>query len=103
MVDIPVFMIAAFTVHDAAAYRLYEKGFFPILRKHGGSFVTLDDRAVTLEGSSPGGRIVMFSFPSETAARGWYDDPDYQRLSQHRRAGTEGNFLTIVHGLPPRA
>ena len=40
----PVHFIAHFTVTDAEGYRVYEKGFFPILREHGGRFVTYDDR-----------------------------------------------------------
>ena len=40
---------------------------------------------------------------SEAAARAWYDDPDYQQLSEHRRASTDLKFLTMVHGLPPRS
>jgi uncharacterized protein (DUF1330 family) len=101
--DLPVYMIANLEVVDADRYREYEKGFFPLLKKHGGSFVTFDDRIETLEGESPPpGRLVIFRFPSETAARGWYDDPEYQALSEHRRAGTKLQFLTMVHELPPR-
>ncbi len=104
MSDVPVFVIANFTVHDADTYRVYEKGFFPILKRHGGSFHTYDDSPVTFEGGSPReGRMVIFQFPSEQAATQWYNDPDYQALSEHRRAGTELQFITMVHGLPPRA
>ena len=39
---------------------------------------------------------------SEEKARAWYNDPDYQALSEHRRAATKLNFLTLVHGLSPR-
>ena len=46
--------------------------------------------------------MVMFTFPSEAHAVAWYNDPDYQALSEHRRAGTELKFLTMVHGLPHR-
>lgn len=46
--------------------------------------------------------MVIFRFPSEQAARDWYADPDYQALSEHRRAGTSMEFLTLVHGLPSR-
>ena len=65
--------------------------------------VTFDDETVTFEGTAPPpGRLVIFRFPSEDAARAWYDDPDYQALSEHRRAGTTLQFLTMVHGLAPR-
>lgn len=103
MSDAPAFMIANLVVEDAARYRQYEKGFFPILQKHGGEFFTFDDAPDTVEGvAPPEGRLVIFKFPSEAAARAWYQDPDYQALSEHRRAATTLNFLTLVHGLPTR-
>ncbi|KPK52632.1 MAG: hypothetical protein AMJ63_08780 [Myxococcales bacterium SG8_38_1] len=103
MSDVPVYMIANFVVHDADTYRKYEKGFFPILKRHGGEFFTYDDNHATFEGDSPReGRLVLFKFPNEQAARDWFDDPEYQAISEHRRAGTSMRFLTMVHGLPPR-
>ena len=39
----PVHFIAHFTVNDPDGYRRYEQGFFPILKAHGGRFVTYDD------------------------------------------------------------
>ena len=103
MSDVPVYMIANLEVDDLDRYREYEKGFFPILKKHGGAFITYDDGIATLEGSAPPkGRLVIFSFPSEAAARNWYDDSEYQQLSEHRRAASRLVFLTMVHGLPPR-
>lgn len=99
----PVHVMANFTVHDAAKYRVYEKGFFPILKRHGGQFITLDDNSTTFEGSAPPeGRVVLFKFPNAEAATAWYNDPDYQALSDHRRAGTELKFLTMLHAIPGR-
>tara|TARA_R110002033_G_scaffold8406_6_gene28915 strand:+ start:866 stop:1180 length:315 start_codon:yes stop_codon:yes gene_type:complete len=103
MTEQPVHVIANLTVQDAAKYREYEKGFFPILKKHGGEFITFDDDSVTFEGTSPPqGRVVLLKFPNHDAATAWYNDPDYQTLSAHRRAGTTLNFLTMVHSIPPR-
>lgn len=103
MSDVPVYVVANLHITDAAAYRQYEKGFFPLLKKYGGEFITYDDAAFTLEGTSPRtGRVILFKFPSEAQARSWYADPDYQALSEHRRAGTQLDFLTIVRGQPPR-
>lgn len=104
MSDVPAYMIANFEIEDAESYRKYEKGFFPILKRYDGTFFTYDDNSVTLEGEDgPPGRVVMFQFPSEEKARAWYADPDYQALSEFRRAGTRLRFITLVHGLPPRA
>ena len=103
MSNTPVFMIANLCVENAAEYRLYEKGFFPILKRHAGEFLTFDDKSETFEGSSPvSGRVIIFKFPTEANARAWWEDPDYQALSAHRREGTDTRFLTLVHGLPPR-
>ena len=104
MTDTPVYMVVNLSeITDAAAYRTYEKGFFPLLKKHGGEFVTFDDQHETFEGvAPPTGRMIIFKFPSEAAAKAWYADPEYQALSEHRRAGTVLNHLTLVHGLPPR-
>ena len=101
--EVPVYMLVNLVVHDAAEYRKYEKGFFPLLKRHSGEFITFDDRPQTLEGSAPrSGRVIIFKFPSEDQATRWYADPDYQALSAHRRAGTKTEFLTMVRGLPPR-
>ena len=102
MSDVPVFVVANFNVHDPTEYRKYEKGFFPILKRYGGEFFTYDDHTHTFEGTAREGRMVLFRFPSEDAARSWYADPEYQAISEHRRAGTDMQFLTMVHGLPPR-
>ena len=103
MSDIPVYIIANLVIHDKDEYLKYEKGFFPLLKKHGGSFITFDDSIKHLEGTEPRpGRIIIFQFPSEAVADTWYNDPEYQALSEHRRAGTELKSLTMVHNLPPR-
>ena len=103
MAEVPVYLVVNLKIEDTGPYREYEKGFFPILMKHGGSFITYDDNPITLEGDAPRqDRMIIFSFPSEAAAKGWYDDSEYQALSEKRRAGTQLEFLTMVHGLPPR-
>ena len=103
MTDIPVYMVVNLIVTDADTYRKYEKGFFPLLKKYQGEFVTYDDQPIHLEGTAPrSGRIIIFRFPSEQAAKDWYDDVDYQAISEFRRAGTKMEFLTLVHGLPQR-
>ncbi len=104
MHEVGVYMIANLAVHDAEQYRKYEKGFFPILKRFGGEFVTFDDKHETFEGTDPlQGRVIIFKFPSEKAARDWYHDDEYQALSEFRRSGTVLKSLTLVHELPPRS
>ena len=103
MSEVGVYMIANLTVNDADEYRKYEKGFFPILKKFGGEFITFDDNHETLEGIDPlEGRVIIFKFPSEKAAKNWYNDAEYQALSEFRRSGTVLKALTLVHELALR-
>ena len=53
MSDVPVYMLANLVVTDADEYRVYEKGFFWILKRFGGQFITFDDKPLTLEGIAP--------------------------------------------------
>lgn len=96
-------MVVNLKVTDTEAYRTYEKGFFGFLKTYGSQLLTFDDKPVTLESDAPReGRMIIFSFPSEKAAKDWYADPGYQALSEHRRAGTQLEFLTLVHAMPAR-
>lgn len=93
-----VHVIGNITVNDAGRYQEYEKGFFPILKRHGGELLTYDDHSLTFEGDAPpNGRLIILKFPDQAAAESWYHDPEYQTLSAHRRASTQLHFLTMVH------
>ena len=103
MSDTPAYFVANLVIENSQEYRNYEKGFFPLLKKHGGELITFDDNIETMEGSAPlDGRVIILKFPSEAAARAWWQDPGYQALSGHRRSGTDTRFLTLVHGQAPR-
>ena len=100
---VEVYMVVNLEIEDPDNYRNYEKGFFPMLKKHSGRFVTFDDTVEHLEGHTPvKGRIIIFAFPSEEKAKEWFNDPEYQELSKIRRSSTSITSLTMVKGLPPR-
>jgi uncharacterized protein (DUF1330 family) len=101
--SIPIYIIVNLKITNAEEYKIYEKGFFPFLKKHNGSFITFDDSPVCLEGNQPAqfDRVIMFSFPSEEDADNWWTDPEYQELSKHRRAGGEIT-LQRIKGMAPR-
>lgn len=95
----PVHFIAHFTITDADKYRVYEKGFFPLLKAHNGTFVTYDDNANVLEGDTAAGRTVIIQFESEAACLAWWNSPDYRELATHRHAGTRTHSISIVHAM----
>lgn len=104
MSDSPVYVLANLVIEDSERYREYEKGFFPLLKRHEGKLITFDDNSIDLEKGevSLSGRFVLFSFPSEEKAFQWYEDPEYRALSEHRHASTKTQFLRLIHGMPSR-
>jgi uncharacterized protein (DUF1330 family) len=42
---------------------------------------------------------VLIEFPDEAAFHEWADSPDYQRISEDRRAGAD-TLALLVQGLP---
>jgi uncharacterized protein (DUF1330 family) len=103
MAKVPVYMIVNLKINNSDEYRIYEKGFFPFLKKHNGSFITFDDSPECLEGTKPiqFDRVIIFSFPSEKDADNWWNDDGYQELSKHRRTSTD-IMLQKVKGMLPR-
>jgi uncharacterized protein (DUF1330 family) len=104
MADLKVYMVVNLEIKDKEIYRKYEKGFFSFLKKYDGEFITYDDSFESLEGSSPlsGGRVIIFSFPSEEKAKQWWNDAEYQELSEFRKQATDTVSLSMIKGLPPR-
>lgn len=101
MSDTSVYLVANISeITDRETYAMYESGFMPLLKKHGGELVSVDESSEPLEGeNSLGGRMVILKFPSESSAKAWHTDPEYQALSEHRRAASRMNFLQLVRGL----
>jgi uncharacterized protein (DUF1330 family) len=103
MPDQKVYIIANLVINDKDTYRIYEKGFFPLLKKYDGEFITFDNDAKHLEGEVKiEGRIIIFTFPSVETAENWFNDPNYQELAENRRTSTVLKNLTMVKSLPPR-
>lgn len=97
MTEFEIIVVANLEVTDAKEYRKYEKGFFPILKKHNGSFITFDDTPQHMEGDEPlNGRLILFGFKTEDDATKWFNDPEYQTLSEHRRDGTITHNITFT-------
>ena len=103
MSEVPVYVLANIVIKDPDMYRKYEKGFFPILKKYEGQFITFDDHVGQFEGSSKvSGRVILFSFPNENLADQWYNSKEYTELSAFRRGGTDTISIFKVKGQLPR-
>ena len=68
-----VYVIANFEINNPEEFRNYEKGFFGILKKHGGEFITFDDAPDKIEGKGLSGRVAMWTFNSKDEFDNWYN------------------------------
>lgn len=96
----PTYFIASYDIHDEAGYQDYLAGVVPLLQKHGAEILVADYAPQTIEGQACGANIVL-RFDSEEAARGWYDDSDYQPVKQLRFDTSENGTALLAKGFVP--
>ncbi len=91
------YLVASLEVSDLEAYEPYRLQVPALIERHGGRYLVRGGALQTLEGDADFSRLVVVEFPSVEAARGFYDDPDYQRIIAHRTDNATGT-LVIVEG-----
>jgi uncharacterized protein (DUF1330 family) len=91
----PCYVLSTMTVHDPATYKRYTDVTPPIVKRHGGKFLTRGDRVTTAEGTPFAERLVIIEFPDRAHAEAWYNDPDYQAASKFRRAASTNSRIVI--------
>lgn len=96
----PAYVIARLTVSDPESYQRYARRFREVVAPFEGRVLALSDAPEVLEGDEPHSRVVLLTFPSAPAARGWYHSPAYQEISADRKAASDGVVL-VLDGPPP--
>jgi uncharacterized protein (DUF1330 family) len=86
---------------DRAAYDRYQARFFEVFKKIKGRLLSADDRPAILEGAWDRDRLVLMSFPDETAYHAWADSPEYLEIAKGRKAGAQGIVL-LAKGFTPQ-
>lgn len=94
----PVYIIAQLKIADRARYQRYVDAFMPVLAGHGGRLLAADEAPAREEGDWPYDKVILLSFPDETAFRAWAGSPEYRRIAQDRLAATTGPVI-MAHGL----
>lgn len=97
-----VYVIGGYDITDPKGYEGYVPGVVPLLRKHGAEILVADYESQPLEGE-PRKVNVVLKFPSEEAARHWYDDPGYAQVRRIRLDTTEGGYIVMAKEFKPRA
>ena len=93
-------MVGHFTIIDDEEYGRDAEAFFPIFSRHNGELVAVDDDHPIVEGSTLQGRTAILAFADMDAINAWFNDPEYQEMSKHRRAGTWPHLITFINERP---
>jgi uncharacterized protein (DUF1330 family) len=88
------FVVVTYDITDPKGYEAYVPGVLPLLEKHGAEILVADYSAEALEGKAPGVTVVL-KFPSEQAARNWFNDPAYIPVKQVRHTSATNNLMLL--------
>jgi uncharacterized protein (DUF1330 family) len=95
---VTVYAIAHLRFTDRAAYDRYQTRFMEIFRRHPGTLLAADESPQVVEGQWDWEKVVLMSFPDESAFRQWAESPDYQDISKDRHAGAD-TMVLLARGL----
>ena len=84
-----VYVIVQLKMIDRAAYDRYQARFFEVFRKFSGRLLSADENPSVLEGTWDHDKLVLMSFPNETAFRAWAASDEYREISRDRKAGAQ--------------
>jgi len=90
-----VYILSRITIHDRAEYQKYEDQFYDIFAKFDGKILSVDEQPLVLAGGWEATRSVLLEFPSKASAFAWMQSDDYQRISEHRNAGSTISSMMV--------
>ena len=93
-----VYVIAQLSFVDRAAYDRYQQRFMGVMQRYRGRLLAADEHPAVLEGAWDRDKVVLLSFPDESAFREWSESPEYQEISRDRKAGARAVVL-LVRGI----
>lgn len=93
-----VYALAQISITDRAAYDRYQARFMEVFLRFGGRLLAADESPSVEEGCWDRDKVILMSFPDETAFRAWADSPAYQEIARDRLAGSDGVVL-LAKGL----
>lgn len=95
--DPPVYLIASLSVPDLEKYMGdYGMPVFPMLLGAGGEVLVGTPAVEVLEGEYSANWTVVVRFPTEAAAKGWYNSPEYRELIPVRQRLTDTSRSALL-------
>lgn len=98
--EMTVYVIVQLKMTDRAAYDRYQARFFDVFKKFEGRLLSADENPSVVEGAWDGDKLVLMSFPDESAFRAWAHSPEYLEVSEDRKAGSQAVVL-LAKGFAP--
>jgi len=90
-----VYAIAQLKITDRAGYDRYQGKFMGVMKRFQGRVLAADESPQVIEGEWERDKVVLLSFPDEKAFREWADSPEYQEISNDRKAGSQAVVLLV--------
>lgn len=94
-----VYVVAQLKFKDRTAYDRYQAAFGRVFRQYAGKVLSADESPKVEEGDWAGDKVVLLSFPDESAYRAWADSNEYQEIALDRRSGADCVVL-MLKGVP---
>ncbi len=94
-----LYLLGVVQREDPDIYAKYEEGAYESLVKYGVEPMAVDDSPFALEGSLPGGRVVLLRFRDREHLDSWYKSPEYQKVKPLRMESSETKLLVAFQGL----
>ena len=90
-----VYYIGTYDIHDMEEFKNYPPKVAELLTKYEGQVLASDVEAVALEGKAKTMNAII-KFPSMEAARGMYNDPEYQEYIRPIRLRSTSNCTMVL-------
>lgn len=96
------YVVLLLDIEDSQAYDSYLEAAARTVVASGGTFLFASDHPTVVEGIWPAQRTIVIEFPTESAARTWYDSDEYQPLINDRVAAAVST-VALFGGSEPAA
>ena len=94
----PAYVVSMMHINDPDNYKNYTDRTPPIVKRHGGKFLTRGEEFTCVEGKQYDGRLVILEFPSKAHVEAWYADPEYKEAMVFRHEASTMNYLLLQEG-----
>ena len=90
-----VYAIAQLSITDRAIYDRYQARFMSVMSRYKGRLLAADENPRVVEGEWDREKVVLLSFPDETAFWEWAESPEYLEIAKDRKAGSDAVVLLV--------